>query len=505
LAVDDDIIVVGAYNELCSDGPSCGAVYIFRYNGSQWQFEERLAPADLQEGNFFGVSLDIRDDALIVGAPFFECPAGPGYCGAAYVFRFNGTSWEQEAKLIASDPDHDSRFGGSVDLDGNRAIVGAPSDGCGTVACGAAYMFEFNGSEWTEQAKLTSGEQFDLGRAFGRAVQLQGDRAMVSATESPGSPPQEPAAIYRFRLGGGVWSLAEKVTLPSGFQSDTGWSMAWGQESLIVGSPGLDAAFAIATNECEDCNENGVQDACDIANGVPDENGNGVPDECDDIVGVGDDRCYFGSTGTIACSISAGCPGGACGLKSRYITFHPHITAARSIQVEIIDMPLFPDRVGDVWWASGHVSVQNSPAPSVVGSTLQCLPTPFQPVTRIWDDSYLHLFGPIIIPQSTYSIRMCLADGTGCSATRFVSTGKWSDVVWPFGGSGQPNMADVAAIVDKFRNLSSAPSTPRTDQVGTGSAGSINIPNGSTNFSDVAACVDSFGGLPFPHTVPACP
>ena len=67
--------------------------------------------------------------------------AGP-QSGVAYVYRFDGSNWIEHAKLTASDADEDDRFGRSVSVSGDRAVVGAflnsTDDGFWS---GAAYVF----------------------------------------------------------------------------------------------------------------------------------------------------------------------------------------------------------------------------------------------------------------------------------------------------------------------------------------------------------------------------
>ena len=85
------------------------------------------------------------------------------------------------AKLIASDGAQNDRFAGAVAVSGNVALIGSGgSDGL-VGDTGSAYIYRFNGSEWTEQTKLTAsdGAPYDN---FGGAVAVNGDIAVVGAT-----------------------------------------------------------------------------------------------------------------------------------------------------------------------------------------------------------------------------------------------------------------------------------------------------------------------------------
>jgi len=254
----------------------------------------------------------------------------------------------------------------------------------------------------------------------------------------------------------------------------------------------------------------------------------GVPPPCGSP-DSGDDVCSSGGNSGQPCSTNADCPGGACGLKSRYVSITPCNEAVAggpptSIQIEIVSMKQCAGgmnagrgcetngqcpgstcanspNIGDVWWAGAEQSIANSPNPARRGAPLQCTATPN---AQAWTTGVLHLWGQAVVPGSSYNVRMCDASGSNCSTPLRVDTGKWGDAIAPFGGGSQPSFADISAVVDKFRNLASAPDTPRVDFVGAGSPGQPNTPNQMASFADVSAAVDAFRTYPYPFTVPAC-
>ena len=222
----------------------------------------------------------------------------------------------------------------------------------------------------------------------------------------------------------------------------------------------------------------------------------------------GDDVCSGGANNGQPCSLNSECPGGSCGMKSRYISITPTNAAVAgggntSIQVEIVSMPQFAARVGEIWWVGVEQNVANSPNPSLRGAPLVCSPTPTN--AQVWTNGVLHFFGTSIVPGSAYNVRMCDASGAVCSDPLLVGTGKWGDVIAAFGGGSQPNFGDVSAIVAKFGNVASAPNTARTDLVGPQGPGTPNTPNQSTNFADVSNDVSAFSGFAYPYTVVSCP
>jgi hypothetical protein len=175
----------------------------------------------------FGWSVSLSEDVAVVGATHDN-----GMMGAAYVFRYDGEAWLEEAKLTGSEPVGIPFFGSSVSLspDTNVIVVGARSDFALGFESGAAYVFRHDGGAWNEMAKLTASDG-GPGGIFGVSVSVYDDRALI------GGP---------------------------------GQSEDQGSAYCFVGLSGVD------------CNDNSVSDACDIFDQTSeDANGNGIPDECE--------------------------------------------------------------------------------------------------------------------------------------------------------------------------------------------------------------------------------
>lgn len=112
-----------------------------------------LTAADGASEDYFGGSVAVSGDTALVGAP--EDDVAHWDQGSTAVFRWNGSAWIEEAKLLASDAEDLDDFGTSVALVGDVALVGASLgkvvDYHGT---NAAYVFRRNGSIWVEETKL---------------------------------------------------------------------------------------------------------------------------------------------------------------------------------------------------------------------------------------------------------------------------------------------------------------------------------------------------------------
>jgi hypothetical protein len=182
-----------------------------------------LRASNAGQDDNFGFSVALSSDRAIVGA-WEEDGSSDGLfrSGAAYVFERNANgTWTEVALLRASNADAFDNFGFSVAISGDRAIVGAwgedgPSDWLPD--SGAAYVFErdANGT-WAEVALLRASNT-DSGDRFGTSVALNGDRAIVGAIGEDGPSGRNSGAAYVFERGAnGTWGTSD----PGGFQTET--------------------------------------------------------------------------------------------------------------------------------------------------------------------------------------------------------------------------------------------------------------------------------------------
>lgn len=123
-------------------GEYAGKAYIFYRGATSWSEQAKLTALDGDANDQFGYSVSIDGDYAIIGAPHDEDKYGP-YSGTAYIFKWNGTNaqWEQEAKIYASNGAYGDFFGCSVSIDGDNAIVGARYHYDPLQYSGSAYIF----------------------------------------------------------------------------------------------------------------------------------------------------------------------------------------------------------------------------------------------------------------------------------------------------------------------------------------------------------------------------
>ena len=208
VAISGDTIVVGAYGD-DDAGEGSGSAYVFsRDQGgpNNWGQVAKLCASDAAAGDRFGVSVAISGDTLVIGAGLDD-DAGNN-SGSAYVFSRNEggpNNWGQVTKLCASDAAAGDLFGSSVAVSGNTVAVGAHVDDDAGESSGSVYVFQYNGTSWIEQAKLSAGDAA-AGDMFGVGIAVSGDTIAVVAplTDDPVVGPDVGSA-YVFRRNGTSW------------------------------------------------------------------------------------------------------------------------------------------------------------------------------------------------------------------------------------------------------------------------------------------------------------
>jgi chitodextrinase len=158
--------------------------------------EAKLLPSDGAAYDYFGYVASISSDAALIGADSNDDNGVDS--GSAYVFRRNGSNWVEEQKLLPSDGAAYDYFGTSVSISGNVALVGADRNGDNGEESGSAYVFRWNGSNWVQEQKLlpSDGAAYDY---FGESVSISGNVALVGADSNDDNGDDSGSAyVYTF-------------------------------------------------------------------------------------------------------------------------------------------------------------------------------------------------------------------------------------------------------------------------------------------------------------------
>jgi drug/metabolite transporter superfamily protein YnfA len=282
VAISGDTIVVGAeWEDSSSTGVNstpndneedAGAAYVFTRTGNVWTQQAYLKAQQTTKANGnpfdnFGGSVAISGDTIIVGSRGEsssttgvnstpnEAAAG---AGAAYIFKRTGSKWAQQAYLKASNVGVSDKFGFSVAISGNTAVVGATGEGSSTTGVnttpndlvpdsGAAYVFTRSGSTWSQQAfiKASTADTFDY---FGNAVAISGDTLVVGAqgeassstgvNSIPNNLAELAGAAYVFARSGSTWTQQAYLKASNtGTYDWFGFDVGISGDVIAVGAP----------------------------------------------------------------------------------------------------------------------------------------------------------------------------------------------------------------------------------------------------------------------------
>jgi hypothetical protein len=243
VAIDGDTAVVGASSVDVGTTFDQGAVYIFKRRGLTWSLEQKLFASDGSQSDGFGSSVAIEGDTLVVGACLDDIGTSTeSNQGSVYIFTRNGTVWTEQQKLIASDASLNDWFGYSIAISNNTVVVGAYNDSIGTIFNnqGSAYIFVRSNSLWTERAKLIA-KDGSINDHFGNSVAIEGETVIVGAFEAKNGTGFTHGAVYIYLRNNTSWIQSQKLTAVDAYEAgyeNFGKSVAISGGTIAIGAWG---------------------------------------------------------------------------------------------------------------------------------------------------------------------------------------------------------------------------------------------------------------------------
>ncbi|MCP5097613.1 MAG: hypothetical protein GY943_18860 [Chloroflexi bacterium] len=245
VAIDGNTVVVGAVCDSLGLSDCIGSAYIYEFLNNAWIQTAKLTADDGTEGDFFGFSVAINGDTVVVGA-LIDHFADSTEPSPVYVFE-RGVEWRdgsnnQVAKLLADGGTEEDGFGHSIAIYEDTVVVGAWGDDDNGAESGAAYVFE-KGMGWhngsvNQVAKLIASDEVEEDY-FGDAVAIYGGTIVVGASGDDDNGIHSGAA-YVFEKGTG-WidgsvNQSSKLLASNGAEGEHfGISVAVYVETIVVG------------------------------------------------------------------------------------------------------------------------------------------------------------------------------------------------------------------------------------------------------------------------------
>ena len=241
VALAGDTALVGVRNRTVGSNIYQGAAYVFVRSGTTWgQQGDELSALGGAPKDAFGSSVAIDGDTALVGAPSHQVGDNTAQ-GAAYVFVRSGGTWiQQGGALTVSGGAAQDTFGSTVALDGDTALIGAPGHQVGSNGYqGAAYVFVRSGSTWSQQGGALTTPDGAADDIFGSAVAIDGDTALVGAPSHRVGSNAYQGAAYIFVRSGSSWSQrGGALTAIGGAANDSfGYSVALDGDFALIGAP----------------------------------------------------------------------------------------------------------------------------------------------------------------------------------------------------------------------------------------------------------------------------
>jgi uncharacterized repeat protein (TIGR01451 family) len=247
VSLSGNTAVVGAYQDDTTFGADAGSAYVFVRSGVDWSLQQQLLPTSGASTEYFGHSVSLDGDTVIVGSPLADAAGGTVMdAGAAVIFVRSGTTWTQQQRIEASDPAASDDFGYSVSLSGETAAVGSPFDNTPGFETGSAYVFVRSGTTWSEQEKLVPPDGLDADQ-FGAALSVSGDTVAIGALgdDDPGAGPAA-GSTYVFVRSGMTWSQQQKLLADDADANDLfGYSVSLSGDTVAIGASGDDTAAGV--------------------------------------------------------------------------------------------------------------------------------------------------------------------------------------------------------------------------------------------------------------------
>jgi hypothetical protein len=242
------------------------SIEILRGYASGFAQQAYLKASNAGGGDWFGTSVALSGDTLVVGAPFEDSSASgdetdnsADQTGAAYVFTRSGGVWSQQAYLKARNAERGDLFGRSLAISGDTLVVGAWGEASSASGgetdnsaedAGAVYVFTRSDGVWSQQAYLKASNA-EAGDAFGYSVAISDDTLVVGAINEASSTSggeadnsvKDAGAVYVFTRSAEAWNQQAYLKASNAGWNDTfGASVAISGDTLVVGAINEDSS-----------------------------------------------------------------------------------------------------------------------------------------------------------------------------------------------------------------------------------------------------------------------
>ena len=233
VSISENWLAIGANRDDNMNGSNVGSVYLYKYSNLDILEEFQIIPYDGSSNDFFGKSLSVYGDWLVVSSIYDDVNGEKS--GSAYVYYFDGDSWLPYTKLIPEDGAPFDRFGYSVGIYDDIIVVGSVYDDDMGEDSGSVYVYRLDDGQWNLEQKILSEDQSE-GDFFGVALSVNSDLIAVGSVYDDDMGLNS-GSVSLFKFDGEVWVVSDKILAFDGMDYDFfGNALDLSNDMLIVGS-----------------------------------------------------------------------------------------------------------------------------------------------------------------------------------------------------------------------------------------------------------------------------
>jgi len=192
---NSNLLFIGAPEEDNITGDHAGAVYVFELVDSFWVEREKIINENGAENELFGNDVSVSGNTLAVG---MSGNVFSNISGRVYIYDVENGIIRLTAELKASDAEIDDYFGGTLVLRKDSILVGAIGADRVARGAGALYLFKLVEGQWIEKEIFTASDG-DRGDELGFSVDMNKGKFVGGAPNSEDSNGNSIGAVYIFQ------------------------------------------------------------------------------------------------------------------------------------------------------------------------------------------------------------------------------------------------------------------------------------------------------------------
>ena len=250
VSISGNRFVVGA----SGSNQNRGRIYIFSISGNGQVVQQPLLnPVTLDVNDFFGSSVSIVGNTIMVGSPG-KAVNGNSSQGKVYLYYYNliNSLWNYSGtEFVAPDGDANDGFGSAISVSGNYAAIGAPGAEIGSAYnAGKVYLFKLVGNNWQYETAVEMPDAIGYDR-FGADLFLKNDTLVVGAQQYNGFVDTDgKGKVFVYVRNGALWELKATLTASDGKRSDSfGSAVYLNNGHIIVGAKYATVATLMAAGK----------------------------------------------------------------------------------------------------------------------------------------------------------------------------------------------------------------------------------------------------------------